>query len=493
MKTEHVVLLYHGAAGAWLLLLFLVVLIVLVVLVTRKAARAYTASEELRKLPLILRRIVESFGKLYIDPIDEIEEGQEETPTENNLRLCYVCACLCADVYDIKSAQMEQRLQDGGFDDRVLIGKRNRFVWARAAESKQKPPLILVVVRGTDDISDVETNLKVTPHTPTLENDRPTICWWFNRWSSGKCDVNKVQQMLLTILGNADLHKHPLQLHEGFWHRTMSVLKEITHFNKNHSREENQPNKKLVVLVTGHSLGGAVAHCMALLLSVVRSTALSQNDNLGITRIICLTYGQPKIFCTKQNEDADFITDKDEIMSRLDKEMETQRAVFTLHRVVSINDIVPALPPPIEEQMFTLPHASLASEIKKNQLIRFLHPPGCFLLKFKFSLDTRQARDVQIIHTKWTRSFDLRTSSILSAGRVFTKYALDLSTHRIGSPHEPISKFCCLKKKQTPWYTYKGLLQPRDKAEEEVTPDLLLRLFEPMLVEHVGLNRFRHI
>ena len=378
-------------------------------------------------------------------------------------------AGLCADSYEVRASRLLPRLCKSGFS-LILPDRYDRFVLAYTPKRSLSASCVLIILRGTKTTEDIITDLNAQAHTPKLLHDEPTIEWWLQRWSSD-CTVQEVQTKLTAVLGS----QHPIQLHKGFWTQAMVILMEIAQTTVGNELMF-EPNT--VILLTGHSLGGAVAHCLTLILSVIRSTANSSLESSlrGSTKhtecrpITCLTYGQPKIYCTEIPvvENNELGKKKKAHMEELVTRMKTHSTEFCLLRVVSEHDLVPALPPPLPE--FTPPpldgdEDNIPPNTKWN---RFMHQAGCILIQFVFHDETVEDHHPRICKTDWTRSFDNKGQHFLVRVGLLIKAALGLPTHSIGSHNESHSRCFLSNTRSSLWYSYKQLLRsPIGKTQVE--------------------------
>jgi hypothetical protein len=371
-------------------------------------------------------------------------------------------AGLCADIYEVRASRLLLRLRKSGFC-LIFPDMYDRFVLAYMPKQSMSASCMLIIIRGTKTTEDILTDLNAQAHTPELthdKHDKTTIEWWLRQWSSD-CTAEEVQTKLTAVLGSQD----PIQLHKGFWTQAMMILTEIS---KTPNEDEFTFEPTTNILLTGHSLGGAVAQCLTLILSVIRSTA---NSSLVYKQITCLTYGQPKIYCTAipVGENNEWVKTKKAHMKELVARMKTHSTEFCLLRVVSEHDLVPALPPPFPD-LTPLPidgdeDNSPPTNTRWN---RFMHQVGCILIQFVFHDETREDLDPLICTTDWTRSFDNKGQHFLVRVGLLVKAALGLPTHSIGIHNESHSR-CFLGNTQSSlWYSYKQLLRsPKGKGEME--------------------------
>ena len=462
-------LVTHGHATA-----FLLVLVGVASAIWRINRKASTTERTFRKLI----EVVTLSGFFF--RLDTVATDERHVETDD-LKAYRDFACLCADVYEVDASRLVPRLCRSGFCS-VLHDADDNFVLAYKKEENNCPSHMLIVVRGTsitNSLADILTNVDAEAYTPDLNDGEHSqvIQWWLQRWEKGdnSSTVAMVAAKFTNILRNDGVN--PVQLHKGFWERAMKILAEVK--STAESRGELQLSDASLILLTGHSLGGAAAHCLALLLSVIRSVAcrLCQFKE-DVKSIVCLTYGQPKIYCTAEAPKLQggntlkrhklWVEQKKRTMKAIKLAMQNESARYYHIRVVSVKDMVPVLPPPLAVDSFVNRNDLEAMEFvnSSGRRVRYMHEPWCVLIEFKFNAEADEDKEPKITTKSWTRSFNIDDHSALRALGLLVKYALDLPTHTIGLPTRARCRglFRCSStpiETKNVWYSYEQLLHTR--------------------------------
>ena len=229
-----------------------------------------------------------------------------------------------------------------------------------------KVEYLLVTIRGTKTLEDLlwDTDIYgISPGDDLRNNEDTLLVDLVSTFADNELDGGELIKRLTKLLtwrNPEDNSSGTLQVSHGVWTLAKRALVHISEFKKENTGIDFS---KLKVLLAGHGLRGGAAFLATLVLSCTRPDP---------KRIVCVTFGQPRVLLTPQAAGAvlslkDWQTKKRIIMAHMSTAL--SQGQIDYHRIVTDTDPIALIPTRIPRL------ADTAGE-------KFVHVPEAIVIKY---------------------------------------------------------------------------------------------------------------